>query len=126
VARAKDGDRDAVRFLYEQREPPFETWLIDVTRNAALDELRRRRSRGAEPLGHHPAERTDRCATGAPLHAALDSLPTSQREVVVLHLIVGLSAAETARRLRRTGASVNNLYREPSAPSLSPSTRTSP
>jgi RNA polymerase sigma-70 factor (ECF subfamily) len=95
---------------YEPREPPFETWLLRVTRNAALDELRRRRSRGAEPLGKHPAERTDGFAIGAPLQTALDSLPTAQREVVVLHLIVGLSAAETACRLRRTEASVNNLY----------------
>lgn len=148
VARGRNGDRDAVRFLYERfaggvhqlayrmlgdrddaddltqtvflrlltkldryepRERPFEVWLLRVTRNAALDELRRRRVARAEPVGDLAAPTTDGPGAEASLFTALASLPMSQREVAVLRLVVGLSAAETASRLDRTEASVNNL-----------------
>src|SRR4051794_40882025 len=149
VTRGKQGDRDAVRFLYERyadgvrqlayrmlgdrdaaddltqtvflrlltkldhyeaRERPFEVWLLRVTRNAALDELRRRRVMRAEPVGQLASPPDDGLGAGTPLFTALAGLPMSQREVVVLRLVVGLSATETASRLGRTDASVNNLY----------------
>jgi RNA polymerase sigma-70 factor (ECF subfamily) len=149
VALGKEGDRDAVRYLYERyaagvhqlayrmlgdrdgaddltqtvflrlltkldhyepRERPFEVWLLRVTRNAALDELRRRRVKLAEPVGQLAVPPADGLGAATPLFTALASLPMSQREVVVLRLVVGLSAAETASRLERTEASVNNLY----------------
>jgi RNA polymerase sigma-70 factor, ECF subfamily len=149
VARGRDGDCDAVRFLYERyaggvhqlasrmlgdrdaaddvtqtvflrlltkldryepRGRPFEVWLLRVTRNAALDELRQRRVKRAEPVGHLVAPPAAGPGAGAPLMTALGSLPISQREVAVLRLVVGLSTAETASRLGRTEASVNNLY----------------
>jgi hypothetical protein len=81
-----------------------------VTRNAALDELRRRRVKRTEPVGHLHAPPADALGAAAPLFTALRGLPTSQREVAVLRLVVGLSPAETASRLERTEASVNNLY----------------
>jgi RNA polymerase sigma-70 factor (ECF subfamily) len=149
VARGRDGDRDAVGFLYERyaggvhqlahrmlgdrdgaddvtqtvflrlltkldryepRERPFEVWLLRVTRNAALDELRRRRVKRAEPVALLAAPPAEALGIDAPLMTALARLPISQREVAVLRLVVGLSATETASRLGRTEASVNNLY----------------
>jgi RNA polymerase sigma-70 factor (ECF subfamily) len=149
VAHGREGDREAVRYLYERyaagvhqlayrmlgdrddaddltqtvflrlltkldhyepRERPFEVWLLRVTRNAALDELRRRRVKRAEPVGQLAVPAADGLGAATPLFTALASLPMSQREVVVLRLVVGLSAAETASRLERTEASVNILY----------------
>jgi hypothetical protein len=85
-------------------------WLLRVTRNAALDELRRRRVKRAEPVAHLAAPPAEALGIDAPLMTALARLPISQREVAILRLVVGLSATETASRLGRTEASVNNLY----------------
>jgi RNA polymerase sigma-70 factor (ECF subfamily) len=95
--------------LYQPRAAPFETWLLRVARNVALDEVRRRRMEvGREPYSHE-APAIDNDGLGPALRAALESLPTAQRQVVILRLLLGLSAAETAGRLERTEASVNNL-----------------
>jgi RNA polymerase sigma-70 factor (ECF subfamily) len=97
--------------LYEPRSAPFETWLLRVTRNVALDEVRRRRADlMAEPFADEVAM-SDDLGLDASLRTAFASLPAAQREVVILRLIVGLSAAETAGRLARTEASVNNLQK---------------
>jgi RNA polymerase sigma-70 factor (ECF subfamily) len=97
--------------LYEPRGVPFESWLLRVARNVALDEVRRRRADvTAEPFADEVAM-PDKAGLDDSLRTALASLPAAQREVVVLRLVVGLSAAETAGRLARTEASVNNLQK---------------
>jgi RNA polymerase sigma-70 factor (ECF subfamily) len=97
--------------LYEPRAAPFETWLLRVARNVALDELRRRRPElMAEPFADEVAV-PETSGRDDSLRTALATLPAAQREVVILRLFVGLSAAETAGRLSRTEASVNNLQK---------------
>jgi len=86
---------------YEARDVPFEGWLLRVARNAAYDELRRRRVREAAPLADHdgsglaPAAVRDR----SDVPDALEKLPAAWREVLVLRHVVGLSVTEVAERL---------------------------
>ena len=78
-------------------------WLFGIARNAALDELRRRRRTAPwpeadmEPLGFDdPAEDAVRRAT---VSAALATLEPRDRELVALKFHGGLSNAELARVL---------------------------
>jgi RNA polymerase sigma factor (sigma-70 family) len=95
-------------------------WLFSIARNAALDELRRRR-RGAERLeperveiesrdgGHllaagqtrqaDPAEAIELAERRATVHAALLELPLREREVVLLKFHGQLTNVELARVL---------------------------
>ncbi len=89
---------------YQAGEAPFEAWLLRVARNTALDELRRRRTRESVPMSER-----DGADAGAPapeLPAALDRLPATYREVLLLRHVVGLSVQETADRLGTTPRAV--------------------
>jgi RNA polymerase sigma-70 factor, ECF subfamily len=96
---------------YEQREAPFLAWVLAVSRNVALDHLRRRR---AIPCAE--VRELDRAPRPAdPLDAvvvrdALAELPPEQREVVFLRHVVGLSPGEIAGRMGRSEASVHGLH----------------
>jgi RNA polymerase sigma-70 factor (ECF subfamily) len=78
-------------------------WLFGIARNAALDELRRRRRVApllAEPVADAPgdddeAPRLDR----AVVRAALAALTPRERELIALKFHAGLSNAELARVL---------------------------
>jgi RNA polymerase sigma-70 factor, ECF subfamily len=96
---------------YEQREAPFLAWVLAVSRNVALDHIRRRRAipcaevRELDGGGREPET----------LHAltvrnALAELPPEQREVVFLRHVVGLSPGEIAGRMGRSEASVHGLH----------------
>ena len=96
---------------YEEREVPFAAWILRVARNAALDHVRSRRQIPVEEVwisedGH---EQTSFEYTHA-LKAALADLPESQREVLVLRHIGGLSPNEIAERLGKTEASIQGLH----------------
>ncbi len=84
-------------------------WLFGIARNAALDELRRRR-RHARLAGdpQDPAsvdglvvddEMADDALQRAALRAALDRLAPRERELVALKFHAGLANAEIARAL---------------------------
>jgi RNA polymerase sigma-70 factor (ECF subfamily) len=97
---------------YQRREASFEAWLLHVARNSAVDHLRRLRTHAtvlevayAEPGPEAAAPSGDERV----LWSALETLPPAQRQVAVLRLVIGFTAAETARLTRRTEASVNNL-----------------
>jgi RNA polymerase sigma-70 factor (ECF subfamily) len=101
---------------YEPGDAPFEAWLLRVARNAAFDELRRRRASRAAELAEgdgvvefDPDARTGRIAD------ALASLPPAQRDVLVLRHLAGLSPVEIAERLDRSEAAVNILHHRGSA-----------
>jgi RNA polymerase sigma-70 factor, ECF subfamily len=150
IARAKEGDRDAIRLLYirysgnvygylrsivrDEREAedltqhvflklmtairkyqdqgvPFSGWLLRLARNVALDHLRRRRPTPTEEVfdaGSH-SDDEDAREHARDLHAALDSLPDEQRQVMIMRHIVGLSPPEIAERMGRSESSVHGL-----------------
>jgi RNA polymerase sigma-70 factor (ECF subfamily) len=96
---------------YEEREVPFAAWIMRVARNAALDRMRSRRQIPVEEVmvsenGH---EQTSFEYTQA-LKTALAELPESQRQVLVLRHIGGLSPTEIAERLGKTEASIQGLH----------------
>src|SRR3954451_16532489 len=75
-------------------------WLFGIARNAALDELRRRKrtaSMAAEPadiVGPAPDEAADRALERAAVRAALARLAPRDREVIALKFLAGLEDAE--------------------------------
>jgi RNA polymerase sigma-70 factor (ECF subfamily) len=96
---------------YEEREVPFDAWILRVARNAALDYLRAKRAIPTEEV-----RLTDTGAAeiavdrGRALRQALESLPEDQREVLVLRHIAGLSPMEIADTLDKSESSVHGLH----------------
>jgi RNA polymerase sigma-70 factor, ECF subfamily len=85
-------------------------WLFGIARNAALDELRRRRRHtrlavdpedmaAADALASVGEDVADDALHRAALRSALDGLPPRERELVALKFHAGLSNAEIARVL---------------------------
>lgn len=95
--------------LASYRPITFEGWLWRITRNAFLDEVRRRRRRQTSPLPEH----FDRISPASPapdqvlasyglsedVQGALMRLPYDFREAVVLCDVVGLSYQEVAEAI---------------------------
>ena len=80
-------------------------WLFGIARNAALDELRRRKRQAPlvadlpdEGLAH-PADDADAAERRTAVSAALRTLPPREREIVALKFAGGLTNAELARVL---------------------------
>jgi RNA polymerase sigma-70 factor, ECF subfamily len=96
---------------YEQRDTPFMAWILTVSRNVALDHIRRQRAIPCAEVGEPEPTASD----ADPLHAflirdALAELPAEQREVVLLRHIVGLTPPEIACRTGRSESSVHGLH----------------
>jgi RNA polymerase sigma-70 factor, ECF subfamily len=89
-----------------------EAWLFGIARNAALDELRRRKRRARleiEPedvLAPAPEEDADRLLRRETVRAALATLDRRELDLIALKFSAGLSNAEIARVLgtSETGA----------------------
>ena len=117
-ASAEDVTALAFERLYRSRDRldarrgTARAWLFAIARNAALDELRRRRRRpeyGLEDEGSGLADAGAVCAPGdvdealermerrATVRAALEALPLRERELVLLKFHGQLSHAELAR-----------------------------
>ena len=93
------------RARLDSRRGSARAWLFAIARNAALDELRRRRRERAVLSTEEPAEAlsavdllvdAERRAT---VRAALRSLPLRDREIVLLKFHGQLSNAELARAM---------------------------
>jgi RNA polymerase sigma-70 factor, ECF subfamily len=90
------------RRTFDRRRGEERAWLFGIARNAALDELRRRRRVAA--LVNEPedtAEVTDGDGAEVALRrtavqSALASLPAREREIVALKFYAGMSNAEMA------------------------------
>jgi RNA polymerase sigma-70 factor (ECF subfamily) len=96
---------------YEQREVPFDAWILRVSRNAALDHLRAKRAIPTEEIRQVDIGRAQTgLDRGRALRQALEELPEDQREVLVLRHIVGLSPVEIAGALDKTESSVHGLH----------------
>jgi len=95
---------------YQRREVPFAAWLMRVARNAALDAERKRRPLRPEEEAP-PVDISDKSSTelGRSLLDALDALPATQRRVVILRHVAGLSASEVADCLGKTTGSIHAL-----------------
>ena len=151
VARAQEGDRQALGFLYaryadnvygyvrsivhdeheaeditqhvfaklihvigkyEERDVPFFAWILRVSRNVAVDHIRRQRAIPVEEV-RAVEERDGQPADGErmnDLREALAKLPPDQREVLVLRHFAGLSPVEIAQRTGRSEGSVHGLH----------------
>ena len=110
------------RRTFDRRRGEERAWLFGIARNAALDELRRRRrvtvlvgepSGGAEaPESISEVDEGEVALRRTAVQTALAKLPAREREVVALKFHGGLSNAELARVL---GVSESNagtlLYR---------------
>ena len=85
----------------------FRPWFFRIVANAALDQLRRRRVRAAEPLheslpsrGVLPDAAADRIMMRDRIDAAMADLPERQRVAVMMFDAEGYSHAEVASVLR--------------------------
>ncbi|MGA2756208.1 MAG: sigma-70 family RNA polymerase sigma factor [Solirubrobacteraceae bacterium] len=94
------------RALFDVRRGTPRSWLFAIARNAALDELRRRRRSGA--LLHDVADTTSELEDLDPdladrrllVREGLAELAAGDREVILLKFVGRLSNAELARVLR--------------------------
>jgi RNA polymerase sigma-70 factor (ECF subfamily) len=97
---------------YQEREVPFFAWMLRVTRNVAVDHLRKQQPLPVEEVrAESPGE--EALAAGACLEdltAALATLPHAQREVLVLRHFAGLSPTEIATRVGKSEGSIHGLH----------------
>jgi RNA polymerase sigma-70 factor (ECF subfamily) len=103
------------RSSFDRRRGEERAWLFGIARNAALDELRRRRRQAtlagepedpaAGPLEDHAEVALRRTA----VKAALAQLPAREREIVALKFHAGLRNGEIARVLGVTETAAGTL-----------------
>ena len=98
-----------------------EPWVLRVTANLALDQLRRRRRQLSTAEGKQRFD--DDVAMRITLEAALSQLPTRQRQVIMLRYladlsepeivaVTGLSAGTVKTHLRRSTTSLRRILAE--------------
>ncbi|MCA9823608.1 MAG: RNA polymerase sigma factor [Dehalococcoidia bacterium] len=107
--------------LYDNAKAGGQTWLISITRNLCIDELRRRRRRAAEAttlddVAEPPDPgRTDVEAERAMLRTqvrrALELLPGEQRSAIELVYFHGLTSQEVGRVLKVPAPTVRSRLR---------------
>jgi len=107
------------RRTFDRRRGEERAWLFGIARNAALDELRRRRRTATlvtDPSEDVPeagdGDRAEVALRRTAVQSALAKLPAREREIVALKFHAGMSNADLARVL---GVSESNagtlLYR---------------
>jgi RNA polymerase sigma-70 factor (ECF subfamily) len=99
---------------YDPARSRLSTWLLNITRNLCIDELRRRAARphsatapevaqhratAPDPAAADPAEQAWLGQRRSTVLAALASLPSAQRQALELAYFGGLSQSEIADRL---------------------------
>lgn len=90
------------RASFDDRRGSQRGWLFGIARNAALDELRRRRRAAPlvgelpDELAPAPEEEADLAVRRTTVRAALAALPARDRELVALKFHGGLTNAELA------------------------------
>lgn len=89
------------RRSFDRRRGSERAWLFGIARNAALDELRRRRRMAplTTELAEAPAPDDDDVDRRAAVRDAIAALDPRDRELVALRFHAGLSHAEIARLL---------------------------
>lgn len=85
-----------VKFLHRWQRGAAISWVLGVTRNVCLEDIRRRTRRRTDPTAT-PAVQPVGDQTGASdLRQLLESLPADQREAIVLTQLIGLPYADAA------------------------------
>lgn len=95
------------RHTFDRRRGAERPWLFGIARNAALDELRRRRraaalladSRSVQRQPAWPQQDEDVLVRRSAVRAALAALPLRERELIALKFHAGLSNAELGQVL---------------------------
>lgn len=88
---------------YDPRRGKASTWLLVITRNAAVDVIRARRETPTEPLMLAetiiaPGHDDDRVVDSDRITTALRSLPPEQAQAVILSVHFGLTAVQISER----------------------------
>ncbi len=106
---------------YDASKASVQGWLLSITRNLCIDELRRRRRRAAESAGLEnvpeptAAERTDveaeRLMLRDEVRAALQSLSPEQRSAIELVYFHGLTSQEVGEALNVPAPTVRSRLR---------------
>jgi RNA polymerase sigma-70 factor, ECF subfamily len=98
---------------YEERSVPFTAWLLRIARNCAIDRVRGKRTIYCEEVpsavqgpGYDEVAADQRNA----IEDALGSLPASQRRVVLLRHVLGLSPTEIADRMGKSEGAIHTLH----------------
>jgi|SRR5690242_4761878 RNA polymerase sigma-70 factor, ECF subfamily len=111
-AAAEDVTAQAFERAYRKRRSfratrgSSEAWIFGIARNAALDELRKRKRRAGlhgdleDVSGPEPAEYAELALRRETVRAALATLDPHEREIVSLKFAGGLGNAEIAKVLR--------------------------
>jgi RNA polymerase sigma-70 factor, ECF subfamily len=103
------------RRLFDARRGSERAWLFGIARNAALDELRRRKRVATLAVDVEdvdaaaPGDEAEASATRAAVRAAMASLEPREREVIALKFFAGLSNDELARVLRTSTSNAGTI-----------------
>lgn len=90
------------RRSFDERRGTMRAWLFGIARNAALDELRRRKrtvALVAEPGELSTSDDPDEIARRTTVRAALQAMEPRERELIALKYHGGLSNAEVGKLL---------------------------
>jgi RNA polymerase sigma-70 factor, ECF subfamily len=93
---------------YREMGAPFTAWLYAIARHVVADQLAA--GRRLQPVPEVPARRADPDQdNNLALAMAIAQLPESQRQVIELKFLVGMSNDEVAAAFGRTAGAVNAL-----------------
>jgi RNA polymerase sigma-70 factor, ECF subfamily len=117
-AAAEDVTAQAFERAYRKRRSyrasrgTMDAWLFGIARNAALDELRKRKRRAAletdpeDTAAPAPEDQAELALRREAVRAALASLDGQERDLIALKFAGGLSNGEIARVLRMSESNV--------------------
>ncbi len=100
------------RRSYRPAKGSMDAWVVGIARNAALDELRRRKRHAVlqadpeDPGSPSPEDHAELAVRRETVRAALASLDGQERDLVALKFAGGLSNVEIARVLGMTESNV--------------------
>lgn len=102
---------------FQDRGVPFRAWVFRIARNAIIDHYRTRKdvaplelvsntSDGTQPMGEKLANDMD----AEQVLALMEQLTSSQRQVLILRLMDGLTTDEAAANLNKRAGAVRALH----------------